>query len=354
MVEGINFQNGIAVASNKALQDRLLTGVSRTFALTIPCLPDRLADVVANAYLLCRIADTIEDSLAFTNDQKSSYLREFHDSVFIRGDVQAFSRELLAQVPKSLQASELELLQSIPDVVQITYSFEPEEQALLSKCVSVMCTEMPKFQRQNFMGLANLGELAHYCYVVAGSVGEMLFGLFSLYCPQLKVKKTEMTRLAVSFGQGLQMVNILKDVWDDYDRGVCWLPHSIFNEPQTVLSRLQETHLERDFQSGLNRLVGLTHFHLREALKFTCEIPSNQVGMRRFCSSALGMAVLTAKKIHENPTYAKSDEVKISRTAVSTTLASTNLLIRSNRGLKTLFRLAAGRLPIAEGFSANK
>ncbi|MFU8831083.1 MAG: squalene/phytoene synthase family protein, partial [Wenzhouxiangella sp.] len=42
-------------------QDRILPGVSRTFALTIPCLPEPLKIAVTNAYLLCRIADTIED-----------------------------------------------------------------------------------------------------------------------------------------------------------------------------------------------------------------------------------------------------------------------------------------------------
>ncbi|HTT38021.1 MAG TPA: squalene/phytoene synthase family protein, partial [Burkholderiales bacterium] len=39
-------------------QARMLAGVSRTFALTIPQLPQELARVVTNAYLLCRIVDT--------------------------------------------------------------------------------------------------------------------------------------------------------------------------------------------------------------------------------------------------------------------------------------------------------
>ena len=43
-----------------AEQNKHLEGVSRTFALTIPCLPEDLRDWVGNAYLLCRIADTIE------------------------------------------------------------------------------------------------------------------------------------------------------------------------------------------------------------------------------------------------------------------------------------------------------
>ena len=49
-------------ASN--FQDQILPHVSRTFALTIPQLPMPLRTAVTNAYLLCRIADTIEDEPA--------------------------------------------------------------------------------------------------------------------------------------------------------------------------------------------------------------------------------------------------------------------------------------------------
>ena len=54
-------------------QIRILPGVSRTFAITIPVLPDSLAVVVSNAYLLCRIADTIEDDSALDQEQKSKF-----------------------------------------------------------------------------------------------------------------------------------------------------------------------------------------------------------------------------------------------------------------------------------------
>jgi len=52
---------GPEAQSDDAFQARMLAGVSRTFALTIPQLPPELARVVSNAYLLCRIVDTIED-----------------------------------------------------------------------------------------------------------------------------------------------------------------------------------------------------------------------------------------------------------------------------------------------------
>ena len=58
-------------------QDYILQGVSRTFALTIPQLPSGLRKPVSNAYLLCRIADTIEDEPALSADQKRHFSRQF-------------------------------------------------------------------------------------------------------------------------------------------------------------------------------------------------------------------------------------------------------------------------------------
>src|SRR5581483_6394624 len=42
--------------------DEILPRVSRTFALSIRLLPGALGDAVRDSYLLCRIADTIEDA----------------------------------------------------------------------------------------------------------------------------------------------------------------------------------------------------------------------------------------------------------------------------------------------------
>ena len=63
--------------SDGEFQSHLLKGVSRTFALTIPQLPDELLKVVSNAYLLCRTIDTIEDEPNLTFKQKSEFSKLF-------------------------------------------------------------------------------------------------------------------------------------------------------------------------------------------------------------------------------------------------------------------------------------
>ena len=57
----INEANMQDQAITSERQHQHLIKVSRTFALTIPLLPKEIADQISNAYLLCRIADTVED-----------------------------------------------------------------------------------------------------------------------------------------------------------------------------------------------------------------------------------------------------------------------------------------------------
>ena len=62
----------------------------------------------------------------------------------------------------------------------------------------------------------------------------MLTDLFCDYSPEIAARGEELRRHAVSFGQGLQMTNILKDVWEDRRRGACWLPRDVFEEPAST------------------------------------------------------------------------------------------------------------------------
>jgi len=329
-------------------QRGILPGVSRTFALTIPVLPDALAVVTTNAYLLCRIADTIEDDPGLKAEQKSQFHARFVAVVKGTEDAESFARELAPLLSDRVLPAEHELVRNTPAVVRVTHGCSTEERAALTRCVAIMCRGMPEFQRnKSLRGLADLDELADYCYYVAGVVGEMCTELFCLHCPELAPKREVMLRLAVSFGQGLQMTNILKDIWDDRQSGACWLPRSVFARGTMDLERLEAWHTQPVFREGLNELLGVGHAHLRNALEYTCMIPKRETGIRRFCLWAIGLAVLTLRKIHRYPTFRSAGEVKVSRRTVKATVLTTNLTLMSNRALRLMFARAADGLPLA-------
>ena len=328
-------------------QASILPGVSRTFALTIPVLPERLSRVVTNAYLLCRIADTIEDDAALTDSQKTQFHDRFMSVIEGQGDAEAFAEDLSPLLSSSVLPDERDLVRNTARVVRVMQGFPGREREALTRCLAVMCSGMPGFQRiKTLRGLHDLKELGAYCYVVAGVVGEMLTELFCVHCPELARNRGEMKRLAVSFGQGLQMTNILKDIWEDRRDGTCWLPRSMFAREGVGLERLEQFHRTSAFRAGMNSLIGVTHRHLQNALEFTCLIPAREAGMRRFCLWALGLAVMTLQKLHRNPHFTSGDQVKVSRRTVQATILATNLMLTSNRGLRSLFSIAASGLPL--------
>jgi farnesyl-diphosphate farnesyltransferase len=113
------------------------------------------------------------------------------------------------------------------------------------------------------------------------------------------------------------------------------------------LQRLEELHDTPAFRAGLNELIGVGHAHLRNALEYTCMIPKREAGIRRFCLWAIGLAVLTLRKIHRHPTYRSGNDVKVSRRTVKATVLTTNLTLMSNRALRLMFARAADGLPLA-------
>ena len=332
-----------------AFQTELLKGVSRTFALTIPQLPAKLYGPVANAYLLCRIVDTIEDEVSLSPQQKSYFCSEFIEVVRTGINSEPFAAELAPLLSDVTLPAEHTLIHVLPRVIEITHSFDPEQIDALADCVDTMAQGMSAFQAQNLLqGLATLAELDKYCYYVAGCVGEMLAKLFCHYSPAIAEHREELLRLSVSFGQGLQMTNILKDIWDDAERGVCWLPQDIFREAGFDLKKHKPDANDANYRKGLSRLIGIAHGHLHNALRFTRILPSQETGLRNFCLWALGMAVLTLKKIKHNLDFNRSEQVKISRKSVKATILATKLTVRSNVLLELLFHIAGRELRTPE------
>jgi farnesyl-diphosphate farnesyltransferase len=75
--------------------------------------------------------------------------------------------------------------------------------------------------------IGNLEELRGYCYVVAGIVGELLSELFLNDAPALQSVSAILKANERSFGEGLQLVNILKDEKVDAVDGRSYLPAGV-------------------------------------------------------------------------------------------------------------------------------
>jgi farnesyl-diphosphate farnesyltransferase len=334
--------------SDDAFQARMLAGVSRTFALTIPQLPPALARVISNAYLLCRTVDTIEDEPDIAAQLKSELCTQFVAALRGTQPAHDFSRRLAPLLSQRSSPAEHELIEHAERVVAITHRCTPSQQEALIECVAVMSAGMVKFQEEPPHGLPDLAALDRYCYHVAGVVGEMLTKLFCEYSPDIARHRATMLELAVAFGQGLQMTNILKDIWEDRERGMCWLPRDVFARAGFDLDQLAGNAGNPAFVAGMRHLIAIAHGHLHSALRYTLLIPAREAGIRNFCLWSIGMALLTLRKIHHHPDFGSGREVKISRRSVRATVLASRLCARNDPALRWLFSAAAAGLPVID------
>ncbi len=331
-----------------AYQTRILQSVSHTYALTIPVLPEGLRDVIGNAYLLCRIADTIEDEPQLPLARKQVFWERFIEVVSGPGDAASFADDLSAALSPATPQAEHDLAANTARIVRVTAGFRPRQRTAIERCIRTMSRGMVEFQQDSpAIGLKDLRQLDHYCYFAAGVVGEMLVELFGDYSAAVDRRRQELLALATSHAQGLQMANILKDVWDDREQGACWLPRDVFDAAGFDLDNLSAGSAAPGFAEGLSRLVATTRDHLTDALRFILLIPARETGIRRHLLWALGLALLALRRVHRSPSFARGRNVRVSRLGVGAMILVTSVLARWDSALKLWFRVATRGLPRA-------
>lgn len=225
------------------LQD-LLAKTSRTFALAIPLLPEPTVHEVTVAYLLFRIADTFEDaSVLWEKPQQQRALGEFVELIQ-EPSVEAAQMlvERWLEEPPSEHAGYLELLANTPQVIAGHLSMSAAAQEVVAhhtmRTSIGMASVVERIGADGVLRLDSVSEVRDYCYIVAGIVGEMLTDLFLLGRGHLELIADYLRERDAQFGEGLQLVNILKDSADDTVEGRNYLPASIERDEFFELARL--------------------------------------------------------------------------------------------------------------------
>jgi len=220
--------------------DDLLEKTSRTFALSIPMLPEPTRRHVSIAYLLFRVADTFEDALLWPRAKRLAALDDLARLLEVRGGEKVAAERWLADAPVA-HAGYLELLRDTPAVMEAYWALQAPARAVLRRDLLRTVSGMAGFVRRGDahgnLRLASLRELRDYCYVVAGIVGEMLTELFLLEAETLAPFASRLRRRSRYFGEALQLVNILKDANSDATEGRVYLPGGVDRARVFALAR---------------------------------------------------------------------------------------------------------------------
>lgn len=286
-----------------------LERVSRSFAVCIAELDEPLREHVSLTYLLCRILDSVEDSAwASSEEQKSQFseLIHFFETPPSSGTVAAWVKKM----PLDLPEGEKLLLADTHSLIQDYHEIPAEVRSILQGPLLTMARGMAAVlakKTSRDLRLKNILELNHYCFFVAGVVGEILTRLVSHhYRPPMAPLKSLSAQILESlhFGMFLQKVNILKDQAEDTQRGFFF------------------------FESRAEVLRGLKTHALR-AKDYLLALPETWQPYRIFCSFSLSLGLISLPFILGGPGLAQ----KISRGDTQKLLQHLRTIAQSNQQL---------------------
>jgi len=331
----------------KAFCREIFPDVSRTFALSIRLIPGELGAAVRYAYLICRIADTIEDEPQLPAVEKASLL----DLLTACFDDAAAATQLSSRAA-TLEGDERHLrLVRNTDLVFTAFRDLPEStRQPVRHWVGEMIAGMRKFvlAYPNGIRIQTLDEYKEYCYYVAGTVGFLLTDLWHEYVPSIGPARYRILRdHCQAFAEALQTVNILKDVARDAEHeNSIYVPEALLRAHGSSQATLLSPEYAAENRAALATLIELAWHDLDEATAYLLTIPRRAVSIRLFCALPLLFAYATLRDLTRSPDALQRREVvKISRSEVKTLSVRALLSVGSNRLMTRLVERTRHQAP---------
>jgi farnesyl-diphosphate farnesyltransferase len=316
----------------------LLPRVSRTFALGIKLLPARLELPVRLGYLLCRIADTVEDDLALPAPRKAVLLDRFLACFEDPAQADAFAAHA-----DELTADEayLDLVAATGDVFALYRTLEAGTQRILRGWIGEMVSGMREVVLAHPEGIRirSIEELQRYCYFVAGTVGHLLTDLWHEHSGM--VDERVYARLLVdceAFGEALQTVNILKDIaWDAEHENAIYVPADLLAAAGSAHGLVLDDEARPANRAALEAVIALAHDDIERALRYIESLPLAALRIRLFCVLPILFAIATVREIERtDEMFRRGGAVKISRAEVRALMLASTTSMLTNRTLRWL------------------
>ena len=300
-------------------------GVSRTFALTVDVLDEPMASQICLGYLLCRIADTVEDAGHIPPDAQTDVLGTYKDAIDPETDVDIheFRAEVDEWLPDPTDRNEDWRVVAESPTVLATFEDELDADARAAivppvvEMVDGMAMFVDRHAERGGLRIDDRDELEQYCYYAAGTVGNLITNLLTR--GDLSEERAERLRAtAEEFGLLLQLVNVSKDVYDDYtEENNVYLPA----EWLAAEGVDQEEIIAPENRESSARVVNRTAEHARsfldDAQAYLETMPLSNGNTMEAWSVPYLLAVGTLRELRSRPEDALTEAgVKVSRQEV--------------------------------------
>lgn len=328
--------------------NQLLKRTSRSFYLTLRVLPPSVRAPIGLAYLLARTTDTVADTVTIPWRERSEILNQLRRRILETDSTGPLDLSYFAS--RIADPSERELLGAVEHAVAALVNAPAEDRRHIRDVVETITSgqslDLERFADAGpdaVIALSDHAALEDYTYRVAGCVGlfwtnvlqDHVFALAPMY-------EALMKKNGVWYGQGLQMVNILRDLPRDLRAGRCYLPEDRLAEagltPAELLSPAAESHFRPVYDAYLDFAVA----RLAAGWEYTNALPRRQVRVRLACAWPVLLGMKTVSLLRDSPALDPETRVKVSRREVYRTLAGTILCHPFRSAWTRLFARSGG------------
>lgn len=301
--------------------------VSRTFALTIDVLEEPMSSSICVGYLLCRVADTVEDACDIPPTEQARLLDAYDDALNpeTEAGIDEFE-ELVTDYAANRDSHDWTVVANARRVLG-TFEAQSDEirQAIrppVRRLVQGMALFVNRYADHGGLRIQSIDELEEYCYYVAGTVGELITRLICTgdVTAETANKLREHTE---SFALVLQLVNIAKDVYVDFhEENNVYLPAEWLQAKGVSQDEICDaTHTEQ-VVSVIRRITDHARGHLDDAQAYLELAPETRGNTLAAWGIPFLLAVGTLRELRARPADALSESgVKISRKEVLTVTA---------------------------------
>jgi len=323
---GVKFILPAMSESRQALLGDLLKATSRSFYLTLRVLPAAVRPQIGLAYLLARTTDTIADTEILPVAQRLAALQSLAERIAGTASAPLNFTELARS--QGLPAERV-LLEKVEASLRLLGELTPADLALVRTVLQVITSgqelDLRRFagaNAQHIMALEAEAELADYTYRVAGCVGEFWTRLCRAHLfPRASLDEATLLAEGIRFGQGLQLVNILRDLPADLRQGRCYLPRTRLMAAGLTPESLWLPGNESMVLPLLHHYLDEAEAHLRAGWNYTNTLPRGCVRVRLGCAWPILIGLRTIAKLRAARVPEWQQRVKISRREVRGILA---------------------------------
>ena len=280
----------------KDLRGPVLRSVSRSFYLSLRILPAALREPLSLAYLLARATDTIADTPEPPVALRTEALARLAAAIQGTAGKQAAAQLRESFAPLQSDEAERTLIDRLPVLLDWLDELEPGDQdevrSALEKINRGQRLDLERFDaNREVRALANGAELDEYTYLVAGCVGEFWTRLCFAHVKNFSERsESQMSALGARYGQGLQLINILRDAGDDLRHGRCYFPadelQSLGVMPDEVL------HQPVRVESVITRWRDKAGQGLEAGIEYACAIRNRRIRFATALPALIGARTL--------------------------------------------------------------